>query len=248
MIKDKTTGNIVSNNTTNSKKKNTTNNGDVTNFAEMPNNGIIDIHNAIKEILQGVRWKYNDKRSEKIFRTVKTNTGQYEFIVTGDSNPMQEIAFPAALISFINIRWTLNQASFNEGTAEMRIQLIMNTLNNMDDDKETEMYYVSQRVIQTIQEEKYKYPALFKQCKITFMDTATSYHSGLQSCWLTFAVKFVELSVWVERKTVRRFVVAPPFTNHSDQEPESNQFNHTDIHHPRQWEEATGFVDKVEET
>ena len=246
MIVDKKSGTLVSDNATNSQygvKMNPDEIIEIEEKSEMPDNGIIDVYKAIKEIIKGVRWKYNDINSEKIFHTVQFNGGQYEFIVTGDENPMAEIGFPAAFIHFINIRWTQNQQSINDGSAELRIQIVMNTLNNYDDDKDTEIFYVAQRVIQTIQEERYKYPALTKECKLTFMDTATSYHSGLQSLWLTFSVKFTEISVWIKRKTVRRFIIAPPFTNHSDQKsPETqNIFHHTNADHPKVYDEATHF-------
>lgn len=253
MIVDKRTGTLVSDNATNSQHEIKIDPDEIIEVeerSEMPDNGIIDVYNAIKEIVRGVRWRYYEPKSEKIFHTVQFNGGQYEFIVTGDSNPMAEIGFPAAFIHFINIRWTQNQQSINEGSAELRIQIVMNILNNYDDDKDTEIFYVAQRVIQTIQEERPKYPALAKECKLTYMDTATSYHSGLQSLWLTFSVKFTEINVWVKRKTVRRFIVAPPFTNHSDQKnPETqNIFHHTNADHPRTYEDAAHFDLKNEET
>lgn len=210
---------------------------------EMPYNGMIEVFKAIKTILKDTRWKYNDPDSEKIFKTVQFNAGQYEYEVTGDGNTMYEIAFPAAFVSFINMRWISSQNTVNEGTAELRIQFVMNTLNNLDDDKDTELFYVGQRIIQSIQERRYEFPCLRKECKLTFMDTATYMHNGLQSCWLTYSIKFTEVSVWAERNRVRKFIVVPPFTNHSDQAnpEEQNPMHHSNATHPRTYDEATSF-------
>lgn len=216
--------------------------------SEMPYNGIIEVFKAIKTILKETRWKYNDPDSDLIFKTVQFNAGQYEYEVTGHMNTMYEIAYPAAYISFINMRWISSQNTINEGTAELRIQYVMNTLNNLDDNKDTELFYVGQRIIQTIQERRPEFPCLNKECKLTFMDTATYMHNGLQSCWLTYSIKFTEISVWAERNRIRRFIVAPPFTNHSDQkDPEiQNIHHHTNASHPRSYDEATSF-DLLEE-
>lgn len=250
MIVDKNNGNVVSGNSTNTQFKPNLNPDDVIEveeLSEMPSNGIIDVALAIKEILKNVRWKYNDKNSEKIFKTVQHDGGQYEQIVTGDENPLSELVFPAAFFHFINIRWASNQNTVNEGTAELRIQYVMNTLNNYDDGKDMELYYVGQRIIQTIQEERPNYPCLSKKCKLTFMDTATYFHGGLQSCWLTYDVQFTETNIWVKRHTVRKFIVAPPFTNHSDQKDPilQNPGHHTNNDHQRTYDEASGFVDNL---
>lgn len=246
MIIDKKNGSVISGNEVNSQKVYTPSESETETtkvLSEMPNNSIIDVYKAIKEIVKGVRWKYNDPNSELIFKTVQFNGSQYEYIIEGDTNSMTEIVFPAAFIHFINVRWSSTQSSLNNGTAELRIRVVMNTLNNYDDDKDTEIFYVCQRVIQTITEEKYNYPALLKQIRLTYLDTADRFHDGLQACWLTFYVKFTEINIWLQRKTVRRFIVAPPFTNHSDQaDPETqNILGHTDADHPRTYDEATGF-------
>lgn len=242
MIVDKKSKNVISNNQANSQHIEPLGTGD--NLPpEMPYNGIIEVFKAIKTILKETRWYYNDPNSDLIFKTVQHNTGQYEYEITGHMNTMAEIAYPAAFISFINMRWINGQNTVNEGSAELRIQYVMNTLNNHDDDKDTELYYVGQRIIQTIQERRGEFPCLQKECKLTFMDTATYMHNGLQSCWLTYSIKFTEVSVWAERNRISRFIITPPFTNHSDQkDPElQNPMHHSDAHHPRTYDEATHF-------
>ena len=251
MLVDKKNGTVVSGNTTNAQKVNKVNDDNtktITELSEMPDNSIVDVYKAIKEIVKGVRWKYNDEKSELIFKTVQFNGSQYEYIIEGDTNPMAEIAFPAAFIHFINVRCNSSQSSINNGTAELRIRVVMNTLNNYDDDKDTVLYYVCQRVIQTITEQRYNYDCLKKYLKLTYVDTADRFHDGLQAAWITFDVKFQEISVWVKRNRTTRYIVAPPFTNHSDQSDPKTQniHNHTNADHPQTYDEATSYDLKTE--
>ena len=61
---------------------------------------------------------------------------------------------------------------------------------------------------------------------------------------MNWEVWFKETSVWVSRKTTRRFIVHPPFTNHADQDPtieNINPHNHNNLDHPRTYNEATEF-------
>ena len=137
---------------------------------QIPKNGQIAVYHAIKEILEQVRWDYYDPNSEKIFKTVMRNRGQFERIVRKGGNTEYELAFPAAFVEFTNWRYLVQQQRINEGRADMQIKFVMNRLNNQDPDtfdeegnvkeyRESEVEFVAQLINQYIQELKVNYPA-----------------------------------------------------------------------------------------
>lgn len=68
----------------------------------------------------------------------------------------------------------------------------------------------------------------------------------LQAYWIDYEVWFRESSAWKYRNWVKRYLVLPPFTNHSDQKPEHNEDNHKNHTNPTH-NEVSGFVPSVED-
>ena len=92
MIVDKKTKQVISNNAIVSGTPQNTDNDDIEVFEQMPSNGVIQVLNAIKEILRSVTWEYGNPKSPKIFKTVQVADGQYERI-ENDEHLMNSIKF-----------------------------------------------------------------------------------------------------------------------------------------------------------
>ena len=250
MIVDKKTKQVISNNAIVSGVPQNTDNDDIEVFEQMPNNGVIEVLNAVKEILKNVTWEYGNPKSPKIFKTVQIADGQYERIANDEHNFEETIGLPAAFVHFIDWHYLTSAKRFNEGRANMRIRFVMNRLNTHDDDEngsDTEVYYVANRIHQTIQESIPNYPCLQERCQLAYVDPMERFDNGMQPCWMTYEVWFKEENVWIARKKKIRYLVFPPHTNHSDQDPtieNINPHNHTNADHPVTYEEVTGFISR----
>ena len=209
-------------------------------------NGPMDILNAMKEILRSVTWEYGVANSPKIFRTVQISDGQYERIINSKGNLEEPIGFPCAFVHFINWRYLVQANRINEGRAELRIRFIMNRLNNHDDGYDMDVYYVAERIHQTIQESIDKYECLQERCRLEYVDPMESFDHALQPCWMTYEVWFKQRNVWITRRKTYKKIVFPPFANHADQDPEIEDINpmgHTNLDHPRTYNESTGYIE-----
>lgn len=247
MIVDKKTKKVISGNTSTSS---TSEQETVDVPVQIPSNGVIDVLNAMCEILKKVTWEYGVSDSPLIFKTVQIDDGQYERIVS-ETNTEETLGFPAAFVHFINWHYLTSAKRFNEGRAELRIRFIMNRLNTHDHDEngsDVEVYYVANRIHQTIQENISNYTCLQERCQLMYVDPMESFHDGLQPCWMTYEIWFKETNIWVTRKRVVKYIVFPPFTNHSDQDStieDINPDNHTNADHPITHDEVTGYVDYI---
>ena len=67
----------------------------------------------------------------------------------------------------------------------------------------------------------------------------------LQAYWVDYEVWFREISAWKYRDWVERYLVIPPFTNHSDA-PQHDVGNHGNHSKPI-YKESSGLVPSVEE-
>ena len=209
-------------------------------------NGPIDVLNAMKEILRSVTWEYGVPDSPNIFKTVMIDDGQYERIISPQGNREETMAFPAAFIHFINWYYLVQQSRINEGRATLRIRFILNRLNTHDEGHDTDIYYVAERIHQTIQEKMQDYECLQERCQLQYIDPMESFDNSLQPCWMTYEVWFRQRNIWITRNKIYKKFVCPPFTNHADQDPEVegvNPDNHNNFDHPRTYDEATEFID-----
>lgn len=208
-------------------------------------NGPIDVLKAIKEILSKVTWEYGVENSPLIFRTVQIDDGQYERIISAKGNKEETMGFPAAFVHFINWHYLVQQARINEGRAVLRIRFILNSLNVHEDGPDMSVYYVAERIHQTIQEQISQYECLQERCQLQYIDPMESFDHGLQPCWMTYEVWFKQANIWIRRNKVYKKFVCPPFTNHADQDRSIEGVNpddHTNLDHSTTYDEATGFI------
>jgi hypothetical protein len=124
----------------------------------------------------------------------------------------------------------------------MRIQYVLNRLNNSDAEYELEGYEIFQRINAAINSRKNEFPALLERFQLQYFDQPESFDDGVQPYWIDYEVWFSDYSGYRYKDYVDRYVVMPPFTNHSDQEKEFNTENHEDHKKPT-FEEVVGFDD-----
>lgn len=208
-------------------------------------NGPMDVLTAMKEILRGVTWEWGVSNSPKIFKTVQIDDGQYERIISPSGNKEETLGFPAVFIHFIDWRYLVQQARINEGRATLRIRFILNSLNTHEYGHDMDVYYVAERIHQTIQEKMGSYDCLSERCQLQYIDPMESFDHSLQPCWMTYEIWFKQRNIWATRNLIYKKLVCPPFTNHADQDPNIEGVNpdkHTNLDHPRRYDEATGFT------
>lgn len=198
-----------------------------TTLEEVENNPLEDIYQAVRRVLESLHVNPNDTNSPKLFKTIKIDNGQFERIIRTKGNTEYAIAFPAAFIRFVNVRYLVAQQRIGEGRATMRIRFILNDLNNSDDHVETHGFRVFQQINIAIQDAKSYEAALNERCNLTYFDMPESLDHGLQPYWIDYEVWFRESSSFQYRNWVERYLVMPPFTNHSDA-PEHDNDNHGD--------------------
>lgn len=212
---------------------------------QVESNGPMDVLKAFKTILREVKWEYGVPDSPAIFKTVQIDDGQYERIISPSGNKEETLGFPAAFVHFINWRYLVQQSKINEGRAELRIRFILNSLNVHEDDHDMDVYYVAERIHQTIQENISKYECLQERCQLEYIDPMESFDHGLQPCWMTYEIWFKQKNIWITRNKMYKKFVCPPFTNHADQDPTIegvNPDNHTNLDHPKTYDEATDYT------
>lgn len=207
-------------------------------------NALCEVFKAVKNILGDLKVDKNDPNSPPLFRSIKLNNGQLSRIKNNKWNKEYGLAFPAVFLHFINVYYLVQQSRIGEGRATMRIQYVLNRLNNSDSDHELEGYELFQRINSAIQEQKSEFPALTTRFQLTYFDQPESFDDGLQPFWIDYEVWFSEYSSYRYKNYVERYVVAPPFTNHSDQEQECNTEQH-DNHDEPNIESAASFQETV---
>lgn len=249
MIKDKKTNQVISGNKTSANVKPITPEIKPSEPVERPlqvePGGPMDVLKAIKEILRSVTWEYGVENSPKIFRTVQIDDGQYERIISPSGNMEETLGFPAAFVHFIEWHYLVQQARINEGRAQLRIRFILNSLNVHEDGHDMDVYYVAERIHQTIQASISQYECLQERCQLQYIDPMESFDHGLQPCWMTYEIWFKQGNIWARRNKIYKKFVCPPFTNHADQDPTIdgvNPDNHNNLDHPRTYDEATKYI------
>lgn len=206
-------------------------------------NPFVDMYQAVKRTLLTIREDVENPLSPPFFKTIAIDNGQFLRIIR-DRNLEMEVAFPAIFIHFINVRYLVQQQRIGEGRATMRIRFVLNNLNSSDSDKECEPFEVFQRINVAIQDAKSREPALNERCNLTFFDMPQTTNQ-LQAYWIDYEVWFREISAWKYRDWLERYLVMPPYTNHSDA-PQHDDEKHGDHTKPK-YRETTGYVPSVEQ-
>ena len=188
-------------------------------------NALAEMYRAVKRAVLTIRENPNDIQSPPFFKTVAIDNGQFARLVRNDVTET-EVAFPAIFIHYTNIRYLVQQQRIGQGRAVMRVRFILNTLNNQDPERECDPFYVFQNVNKAIQDAKDYEPSLTERCQLLYFDMPTTTNM-LQAYWIDYEVWFRETSAWKYRNWVERYVVMPPFTDHSDA-PERDSEGHGD--------------------
>jgi len=196
---------------------------------EEEQNALTEMYYAVKRALLTIPENTNDPSGAPLFKTVAIDTGQFERIVR-NVNTEAEVALPAVFIHYTNVRYLVQQQRIGQGRAMMRVRFILNTLNNQDPQCECDPFQVFQLVNKAIQDAKNHEPALNERCQLLYFDMPTTTNM-LQAYWVDYEVWFRETSAWKYRDWVERYVVMPPFTDHSDA-PERDTEGHGDHRKP----------------
>lgn len=210
---------------------------------EVSENPFVNMYHATKRAILTIREREDDPQSGPFFKTIALDNGQFSRIIR-DRNMEYEVAFPAVFIHFVNVRYLVQQQRIGEGRATMRVRFILNTLNNADPERECDPFLVFQRLNVAIQDAKNREPALNERCNLTFFDMPTTTNM-LQAYWVDYEVWFRESSAWRYRDWVERYLVMPPFTQHSDA-----PVHDVDGHGPHAvptHEQTSGFLPVVDE-
>lgn len=201
-------------------------------------NPIIEIYKATKRAILTLKENPQDSQSLPFFKTIAIDNGQFDRIIR-DSNMEMEVAFPAVFIRFINVRYLVQQQRLSEGRATMRVRFILNNLNNSDPDTECDPFEVFQKLNVAIQDAKNHEQALQQRCNLTYFDMPLTTNM-LQAYWVDYEVWFKDSSAWKYRDWIKRYVVMPPFTNHSDA-PQHDTYSHGDHSQP-DYETASAYT------
>lgn len=209
----------------------------VTEPEEYAENPIVNVYQAVRRVIQGLREDPDNPDSPPLFRTIAIDNGQFARIIR-DENQEYEVAFPAVFVHFVNIRYLVQQQRIGEGRATMRVRFILNTLNNSDQVHECDPFIVFQRLNVAIQDAKEYEPALNERCNLTYFDMPLTTNM-LQAYWIDYEIWFRESTAFRYRNWVKRYLVMPPFTDHADA-PEHDTEGHKK--HPQpDYEEASTF-------
>lgn len=205
-------------------------------------NALAEAYNAVKTILSEIRVNDDDPNSPLLFKTIKLDNGQLARIKKNKLNEEYAFAFPAVLIHFINVYYNVGQSRIGEGKGTMRIHYILNRLNNSDDVVELDGLSVFNKIVSALESRKNEFPALVTRFQLQYWDQPLSFDDGLQPYWIDYQIWFNEYSGYRYKNYIDRYLVVPPFTNHSDQEPASNPDSHEDHTEPT-YDESSGFLD-----
>jgi hypothetical protein len=208
---------------------------------EYSENALCNVIIAVKDVLSKLREDENDLDSPQLFRTIAIDNGQLSRIKNNTANEEYGIVFPAIFMHFINVRYLVQQSRIGEGRATLRIRYILNRLNNSDPEHELEGFRMFQRINVALQDAKSTHAALNERFQLEYFDQPESFDDGLQQYWIDYEVWFRETSAYKFRNYVDRYLVVPPFTNHSDQNPESNTNEHEDHNTPK-YEDVSGIT------
>lgn len=204
-------------------------------------NPLEEVYAATRRVLEAVMDP--DDSTQKLFQTIKVDNGQFERIVRTKGNAEYAIAFPAAFIRFINVRFLTSQQRIGEGRATMRIRYVLNDLNNSDDIVETRGFRVFHAINDAIQDAKDREPALNERCNLTYWDMLESLDNGVQPYWIDYEIWFRTTSAFQYRNWVERYLVMPPFTDHKDA-PDHDKDNHIKHEYPK-FEEVAKYESYV---
>lgn len=210
-------------------------------------NPLEDLYYAVSDIIKGIKEDPDDPNSKPLFKTVKWNMGQLNRLRHTKNNTEYAMAFPLCLIHFINVYWNLGYNKVGQAYGEMRICYVLNRLNTLDDQYQTEGVRVAKRIIEAINDNlDIKLAPLTSRFQLSYWDQVESFEKGVQQFWLTYEVRCNDYSSYRRKKYKPVYLVAPPFTNFSDMSDEHNVDKRENVNRPI--EEAVKVTKQIPET
>lgn len=156
----------------------------------------------------------DDENTTPYFQTIVVDNGQFERLMS-QTNTEYETAFPACFIRFTNVHFLVAQQRIGEGRATARIRFILNKLDNQHVQWETFPFQVAELVNKAIQKAKDTEEPLQERCNLMYFDMPQSTNM-LQAYWLDYEIYFRITSSYKYNDWIKKKVITPPFTNHSD--------------------------------
>lgn len=209
-------------------------------------NALSEVYLALRSILEEIHVNPDDENSPLLFHTIKLDNGQLTRIKTNEFNKEYAVGFPACFVHYINMNWLVGQSNVNTGRCTVRLHYVLNNLNNGDDDVELSGFRAFELINAAINANKDRFPALVNKFQLAYWDMPESFDDGVQPYWIDYEVAFNDYTSYRYKDYVERYIVMPPFTNHSDQLPENNQDGH-DNHTEPTIEETAKIDDTVTE-
>lgn len=177
-------------------------------------NTLGDVFQAIKRAILTVKEEEDNMEGPPLFKTIAIDTGQFERIMS-KTNTEYETAFPACFVRFTNVHFLVAQQRIGEGRGTIRIRFILNKLDNQHVNWETYPFYIAERLNKAIQDAKEEEEALQERCNLMYFDMPQSTNM-LQAYWLDYEIYFRITSSYKYANWIKKKVITPPFTNHSD--------------------------------
>lgn len=200
---------------------------------------LIGVFNAVREILRDIKVDPENPDCLPFFKTVRYNIGQMGRITSHKMNTEGAIGFPAAFIHFIDIQFLVGATRLGEGTAKMRIKYVLNRLNNQDEEYQTEGLAVYRMIRSAINDRIGEISRYASDVRLTYLDPVENMDDGVQEFWMTYEIRFKDYSDYYYKDYIERYLVVPPFTNHSDQREDVRPKDHED--HDYDMDEASGI-------
>lgn len=175
------------------------------------------------------------------FRTIQVENGQIDRLIHTRENTEDVVPLPAIFHHFIDMHWNVGTGTIGGCRAVYRMKVV---LNNLDIDQyATQMsaYRVAHAIINCLSLYTPKYSAFTQRFQLDYFDPMESWTKGIQYFWLQYQIHFRDYSTYAYRYYIERHVVCPPFTDHSDQLPENNDFGHEN-HDDREYDEASKYI------
>lgn len=174
------------------------------------------------------------------FRTIQQEAGQIDRLINTKSNGEGVVPLPGIFHHFIDMHWDVGTSSIGQCKATYRMKVVLNNLDIETYDTQMFVYRMAHAIILCLNEHVSEYSAFVNRFQLDYFDIMETWTKGVQYFWLQYSIHFRDYSTYQFRNYVEKHVVCPPFTNHSDQQPESNEDNHED-HKEVTYDDASGF-------
>ena len=183
-----------------------------------------------------------------LFRTIQVENGLIDRLIHTKENKEYVVPLPGIFHHFVDMHWDVGNNTIGTCKATYRMKVVLNNLNIEDQDTQMYCYKVAQAIIRCLAIHTAEYSAFTTRFQLDYFDLMETWTKGIQYFWLQYMITFRDYTAYRFRDYIEKHVVAPPYTNHSDQEPESNEQKHSD-HKEVTYDDLSNYIvpDGVEE-